>query len=54
VFSGLFFNGAESWRDPECYKKVVEIEALNESVESRRGRADPVGAGRADDPTRVL
>jgi hypothetical protein len=54
VFSGLFFNGAESWRDPKCDKKVVEIKAFNKSVESRRARADPVGAAAVDDPTRVL
>ena len=43
VFSGLFFNGAESWRDLTCDKNVVEIHSLNESVESRRDKAGAVG-----------
>jgi hypothetical protein len=54
VFSGLFFNGAESLRDLLFYKNVVEIGAFNESVKSRGNDADPVGALPADDLTIVL
>jgi len=54
VFSGLFFNGAESWRELLFYKNVVEIRALNESVKSLGSDADPVGALPADDLTIVL
>jgi hypothetical protein len=44
VFSGLFSNGAESWRDLLCDKNVSEISALNENVEDRHNGAGPVGA----------
>jgi hypothetical protein len=54
VFSGLFFNGAESGRDPDFYKNFVEIEAFNESVSARRDDADPVGDLASGDQTRVL
>jgi hypothetical protein len=54
VFSGLFFNGAESGRDPDFYKNVAEIEAFDESVSARRDDADPVGDMASGDQTRVL
>jgi hypothetical protein len=54
VFSGLFFNGAGSWRDPVCDKNVVEMMSFNESVEPRRADAGPVGRLTANDLTRLL
>jgi hypothetical protein len=54
VFSGLFSNGAESWRDPKCYKNVVENKVLNETVSGRRSDADAARAFSADNQTRVL
>jgi hypothetical protein len=54
VFSGLFSNGAESWRDPKFYKNVVENKALNETVSSRRSDADAARRFSAGNQTRVL
>jgi len=54
VFSGLFFNGAESWRVHMFYKNVVETGAFNESVKSFGDNADSIGVWLADDLTIVL
>jgi hypothetical protein len=54
VFSGLFFNGAESWRDLAFYKNVVEICAFNESVKPWRNGGDRIVAGLTGDRTIVL
>jgi hypothetical protein len=54
VFSGLFLNGTESWRDDVFYKNVVEIGPFNESVKSWGDDADDVCDWPPNDLTIVL